>query len=67
MDPTKIREIEDWEEPRTIHEVRSFLGLANYYHIFVEGYSKILTPLSDLLKKNKPWNWMEKCQATFVN
>jgi hypothetical protein len=57
----KIRVIEDWEEPRIVHEVRSFLGLDNYYHRFVEGYSKISTPLSDLLKKNKPWNWMEKC------
>jgi hypothetical protein len=64
MDPMKIRVIEDWEEPRTIHEVRSFLGLANYYRKFVEGYSNILTPLSDLLKKNKPWSWMNKCQET---
>jgi hypothetical protein len=37
MDPTKIKEMEDREESWTTHDVRVFLGLANYYHKFVEG------------------------------
>lgn len=65
MNLAKITTIEDWEEPRTIHEVKNFLSLANYYHRFVEGYSKISAPLSDLLKKNKPWKWTKKYQTTF--
>jgi len=65
MNLAKITTIEDWEEPRTIHEVKSFLSLANYYHRFVEGFSKISTPLSDLLVKKKPWKWIEKYQTTF--
>jgi hypothetical protein len=52
MDPTKIRAIEEWEEPRKMYEVRSFLGLANYYCNFVESYSLVLAPLIDLLKKH---------------
>ena len=65
MDDSKIAAIQDWVEPRTVHEVRSFLGLANYYRRFVEGYSKIAAPLTDLLKKSKIWKWMERCQAVF--
>ena len=65
MDDSKIAAIQDWVEPRTVHEVRSFLGLANYYRRFVEGYSKIAAPLTDLLKKSKVWKWTERCQAAF--
>ena len=65
MDDSKVVVIQDWEESRTIHEVQSFLGLANYYRRFVEGYSKIAAPLTDLLKKSKVWKWTERCQATF--
>jgi hypothetical protein len=57
--------ISNWEEPRTIQEVRSFIILVRCYHRFVEGYSNILIPLSELLKKNKPWNLLEKCHAKF--
>jgi hypothetical protein len=58
MYPTKIRAIEDWEELKIVHEVRSFHGLVNYYCRFVEAYSKILASLNDLLKKNRSWNWL---------
>jgi hypothetical protein len=60
MGPMKISVIEDWEELRIVHEVRSFLGLSNYYEKYVKGYSNILAPLSDLLKKKNPWNWLDK-------
>lgn len=65
MDPRKVEAITDWEEPTTVQEVRSFLGLENYYRRFVEGYSKIVAPLTNLLKKNIPWNWTNKCQEAF--
>ena len=42
-----------------------FLGLANYYRQFVEGYLKITAPLTNLLKKNRQWNWMNKCREAF--
>lgn len=45
MDPRKVQAIIDWEEPTMVEEVRSFLGLENYYRWFVEGYSKIVNGL----------------------
>ena len=56
MDAVKVRVIKDCEELQIVHEVRSFLGLANYYRKFGEGYSIIVEPLSDLFKKYKPCN-----------
>ena len=37
--------VANWEQPTTVTEVQSFLGLAGYYHIFIEGFSKIAGPL----------------------
>ncbi|KAG8472559.1 hypothetical protein CXB51_034508 [Gossypium anomalum] len=57
VDESKIRAIVDWELPTKVTELRYFLGLANYYWRFIEGYSKITKPLIDLLKKDfsKPY------------
>jgi hypothetical protein len=56
MDPKKEQTIWDWATPSTVIELRSFLGLTNYYHRFIEGYNKKASPLSDLLKKNRCWD-----------
>ena len=48
MDPSKIEVVVGWERPTNVTEVRSFLGLAGYYRRFVEGYSKLATPLTQL-------------------
>ena len=65
MDDSKVVMIRDREESQTVHEVRSFLALANYYCRFVEGYSKIAAPLTYLLKKSKVWKRFERCQGAF--
>ena len=53
VDPQKIEAIVDWKPPTNVTEVRSFLGLASYYRKFVEGFSKIATPLTKLTRKKE--------------
>ncbi|KAE8689123.1 hypothetical protein F3Y22_tig00110943pilonHSYRG00133 [Hibiscus syriacus] len=65
MDKDKIQAIDEWKPPTKVTELRAFLGLANYYRQFVKGYSKIATPLTELLKKDKAWEWDTKCQDAF--
>ncbi len=65
MDPSKIAAILEWEPPTKVTDLRSFLGLANYYRRFIQGYSSITVPLTDLLKKGRAWEWTDRCQAAF--
>ena len=53
MDERKVQAILDWPPPSKVAELRSFLGLANYYRKFIQGYSKKVAPLIDLLKNDK--------------
>ena len=65
MDPQKIEAVVNWKPPTNVSEVRSFLGLAGYYKKFVEGFSKIATPLTNLLKKDQKFEWSDTCQHSF--
>ncbi|XP_057985426.1 uncharacterized protein LOC110653506 [Hevea brasiliensis] len=65
MDGAKVRAIEEWEPPKRVPELRSFLGLANYYRRFIPGYSHVAAPLTDLLRKDGPWKWDERVQESF--
>ena len=65
VDPKKIKAILSWKPPTSVHEVRSFLGLAGYYRRFVQNFSIIASPLTKLLKKNVKFVWNEECQGNF--
>ena len=65
MDPKKIEVIIEWKPPRNVTEVRIFLGLADYYIMFIKGFSMIAAPMMILLQKNVRFEWSEKCQASF--
>ena len=51
VDPQKVEAVASWEQPTTVKEVQSFLGLAGYYRRFIEGFSKIAGPLHCLTRK----------------
>ncbi|GBG60161.1 hypothetical protein CBR_g3404 [Chara braunii] len=60
---SKIASIRDWPTPRTLTELQSFLGLANYYRKFVRNFSTIVAPLRRLLRKETIWKWDKDCTS----
>ncbi|KAL0546143.1 hypothetical protein IC582_016049 [Cucumis melo] len=60
VDPTKIETVTSWPRHSTISEVRSFLGLTDYYRRFVENFSRIATPLTQLTRKGAPFVCLEQ-------
>ncbi|XP_050944050.1 uncharacterized protein LOC127150387, partial [Cucumis melo] len=65
VDPAKIEAVTGWTRPSTVSEVRSFLGLAGYYRRFVENFSRIATPLTQLTRKGAPFVWSKACEDSF--
>jgi hypothetical protein len=65
VDPGKVKEVLEWELPTTVSEVRSFLGFAGYYRRFILNFSKIVNPITKLLKKGNKYVWSEACDKTF--
>jgi hypothetical protein len=65
VDPSKVKEVLEWKPPTTVSEVRSFLGLAGYYRQFIPNFSKIVKPITGLLKKRKKYLWSEACDEAF--
>src|SRR5262249_52811797 len=52
VNPRKIEAVISWQRPTTVTEIRSFLGLAGYYHYFVQDFSRLVAPLTRLTQKN---------------
>jgi hypothetical protein len=65
IDPSKIISSMERKAPINPTELRAFLGLASYYRKFVEGFSSIACLLTQLLKKDKKFEWTEKCKQSF--
>jgi hypothetical protein len=65
MDPEKVKAIQEWAAPTTVKGVRSFLGFANFYRRFIQGYSEIVRPLTDLTQKDRPWLWTPLVEEAF--
>jgi transposase InsO family protein len=62
----KLAAIKDWPQPKSITEVQSFLGLANYYRRFVENFAGISAPLTELTKKTSSIEkWDASCDDAF--
>jgi hypothetical protein len=65
VDLGKVRDVLNWDPSTTVSEIRSFLGFAGYYRRFIEGFSKIVKPLTSLLEKEKKFIWSETCHNSF--
>uniref|UniRef100_A0A2N9GYX5 RNA-directed DNA polymerase n=1 Tax=Fagus sylvatica TaxID=28930 RepID=A0A2N9GYX5_FAGSY len=66
VDKSKIELITKLPTPKTVKDVRSFLGHAGFYRRFIEGFSSIAKPLCKLLLKDTPFDWTEACQEAFT-
>jgi hypothetical protein len=65
VDPSKVQEVMDWKPPESVHQIRSFLGLAGYYHRFILDFSRIAKAMTELLKKGVKYVWSEACDQAF--
>nr|KYP37818.1 Pol polyprotein [Cajanus cajan] len=55
----------EWSTPKSVFEIRSFLGLASYYRWFIENFSRIALPLTKLTKKDQRFVWDSRCEESF--
>nr|GEW75335.1 hypothetical protein [Tanacetum cinerariifolium] len=65
VDPAKIESIKDWESPKTPTEIRQFLGLADYYRRFIEGFLKIARPMTKWTQKSVKFDWGKRKKPLF--
>src|SRR4051812_7242750 len=65
VNPESVQAVLDWTPPESVKQVRRFLGLASYCRRFVENFSKVAKPITELLKKDKKFEWNTKCEQSF--
>ena len=71
-DPSKIEAVADWPEPRSVLEVRSFLGFCSYYRDFIPGFAGVASPIQELVVGKKkgvrlpPFVWPDAARSAFL-
>src|SRR6266508_1769912 len=65
VDPSKVEAVLNWKTLASVSEIRSFLGLVGYYRRFIEDFSKIALPMTQLLQKGVEFKWTEAHQRSF--
>jgi len=65
MEKEKVKGVLEWPTLKCVKDIQKFLGLANYYHWFIEGFAIVARPLHNLVKKDKKWEWMEREENAF--
>ncbi|WVZ51730.1 hypothetical protein U9M48_002845 [Paspalum notatum var. saurae] len=65
VDPSKVEDVLNWKQPKTMTEIRSFFGLAGYYRRFIKDFSKIAKPMTALTQKNAKFAWSSRCEEAF--
>ena len=66
MDPTKLKAMEQWELPKSVKVVRSFIGFCNFYQKFILNFSTLTRPLHNLTKKGVTFHWRKEQDDAFV-
>ena len=64
-DPDKVNSVVTWPVPTNVTEVRSFIGLAQYFRKFIQGFASLAAPLTALFKKDKEFAWTDACMQSF--
>ena len=65
MEKEKVEGVLNWPVPKTVRDVRKFLGLANYYRWFIKNFATLAKPLNVLTRKEEKWKWEETQQKAF--
>jgi len=65
MDPAKVKAIISWPTPGSVHDIQVFLGFSNFYRRFIKNFSRIVGPITRLLKKDTPFVWDLAAQSAF--
>jgi hypothetical protein len=63
--PRKVQDVLSWKVPTSVGNIRSFLRLARYFWRFIDGFLKISKPMTELLEKDKKFEWTPACKASF--
>ncbi len=63
--PAKVQAVREWPRPQTASHVRSFLGLATFFRRFVQGFSYMVRPMTNLTRKDVHFVWDARCQQAF--
>jgi hypothetical protein len=65
VDPSKVKDVLSWKIPQNVSDIISFLSLAGYYRRFIEGFSKISKPMTELLAKGNTFEWTPRRETSF--
>ena len=65
VDPEKVEAVMSWEGPKSVFEIRIFLGLAGYYRRFIEEFSRLAAPMTRLTQKEVKFDWDDRCKEAF--
>ena len=65
MEEEKVKGVLDWPIPKHVKDVQKFLGLANYYCQFIQGFTSIARLLYNMVRKDQKWNWTERQEEIF--
>jgi hypothetical protein len=65
VDPSKVQDVLNWNAPTSVRKIRCFLVLAGYYQRFIDEFSKISKPMTELLEKDMKFKWLPAFEASF--